>query len=135
MNSITLRSPAKLNLYLHVHNKRPDGFHNITTVFERINLFDDIRLTTNRSGKIKIFCSHQDVPKGPKNLVYRVAKRLRDEFSVKAGVDITIKKQIPVAAGLAGGSSNAATTLMGLHRLWRAWVCQKKFFDYNPPHS
>jgi 4-diphosphocytidyl-2-C-methyl-D-erythritol kinase len=119
MSCLTLRSPAKLNLYLQVINKRTDGFHNIKTLFERINLCDTIHLESNPSGKIRVFCSHPHVPTGPSNLVYRAARLLREFSKVFKGVDITITKRIPVAAGLAGGSSNAATVLLGLNRLWR----------------
>ncbi len=118
MNRIVLRSPAKVNLFLKVLNKRKDGYHNLVTVFERINLSDKISLELNRDGKIRIFCSNPDVPKGPKNLVYKVARLLRQEYGVKLGVDIGINKNIPVAAGLGGGSSNAASALLGLNKLW-----------------
>jgi|CXWL01.1.fsa_nt_gi 4-diphosphocytidyl-2-C-methyl-D-erythritol kinase len=119
MNSILLRSPAKLNLYLKVIRKRPDGYHELKTIFERINLVDDIRLSRDLSGKISVVCDHPQVPKGPKNLVYKVALLLKRDFAIKEGVRIYIKKRIPVAAGLAGGSSNAATVLMGLNKLWK----------------
>ena len=118
MKSIRLLSPAKLNLFLKVINKRPDGYHNLKTIFERIDLADTIQLTANRSGAIRIFCSHPEVPRGPQNLVYKAAKMLQEECDVAQGVDIRITKRIPVAAGLAGGSSNAATVLVGLNKLW-----------------
>lgn len=118
MSSITLKSPAKLNLFLKVLRKRPDGYHELQTIFERINLFDEIRMTSNKSGKIKITCDHPHVPVGRKNLVYRVAEALKNDFGITEGVDIRIRKRIPVAAGLAGGSSNAATTLLGLNKIW-----------------
>ncbi len=119
MRSITLSSPAKLNLFLKVLNKRPDGFHNILTIFERIDLSDKIHLTLNSSGDIRVRCADPHVPSGPRNLVYQAAKRLKEDFKIKDGVNIDIQKNIPVAAGLAGGSSNAATVLQGLNRLWR----------------
>lgn len=119
MRSIILSSPAKLNLFLKVLNKRPDGFHDISTIFERIDLSDKIHLTLNSSGDIRVFCVDPHVPCGPRNLVYQAAKRLKEDFKIKDGVNIDIQKNIPVAAGLAGGSSNAATVLLGLNRLWR----------------
>lgn len=118
MNRIELLSPAKINLYLKVLGKRPDGFHEIKTVFERIDLCDKISFTKNKTGKIKIHCSHPHVPVGPKNLVYQVARMLKEKCQISQGVDVTIEKKIPVAAGLAGGSSNAATALLGLNKLW-----------------
>lgn len=130
MRRIRLESPAKLNLFLKVLHKRPDGFHNIITVFERIDLNDEIRLTSNPSGAIRIDCAHPQVPRGPKNLVYQAARLLRDDFKIKEGVDIYIKKNIPVAAGLGGGSSNAATTLKGLNELWKLGLSRAQLLSY-----
>ncbi len=118
MKPLPLKSPAKLNLFLKVNGKRPDGYHDLTTLFERIDLCDELLFQKNISGKIRIFCQHPHVPKGKTNLVYKAAMLLQNRFSVKSGVDVTITKRIPVAAGLGGGSSNAATTLLGLNILW-----------------
>jgi 4-diphosphocytidyl-2-C-methyl-D-erythritol kinase len=131
MKRIRLQSPAKLNLFLKVINKRSDGYHNLKTLFERINLCDTIDLELNRSGAIRIACRHPHVPKGPKNLVYRVAALLRQDFQVPFGVNIRIQKRIPVAAGLAGGSSNAATVLCGLNKLWKLNLSQKQLLNYG----
>jgi len=130
MRRIRLASPAKLNLFLKVFQKRPDGFHDIATVFERIDLSDEIRLTLSLSGAIRIDCAHPQVPRGPKNLVYQAAKLLRDDFRVKEGVDIYIKKNIPVAAGLGGGSGNAAMVLKGLNELWKLRLSQPRLLSY-----
>ncbi len=130
MTSVTLKSPAKLNLYLKVIGKRADGFHELVTLFERIDLHDILRFQNNASGKIRIVCRHPQVPKGPKNLVYQVAQRLRKDFGLAQGVTVTIQKRIPIAAGLAGGSSNAATTLLGLNRLWGLGLSQQKLIEY-----
>ncbi len=130
MKSLTLKSPAKLNLFLKVVGKRPDGFHELITLFERIALCDSIRFAKNSSGRISISCDHPQVPRGPKNLIYQVARRLKDDFAVEGGVDIRIHKRIPVAAGLAGGSSNAATALMGLNRLWKLGLSRKDLESY-----
>lgn len=131
MSTLLLRSPAKLNLFLKVLSKRPDQYHNLETIFERINLCDEIRLIGNRSGKIKIICSHPQVPKGHKNLVYQVARLLQAQFGIQQGVTIIIKKNIPVAAGLAGGSSNAATTLLGLNQIWRLDLSTKQLINFG----
>jgi 4-diphosphocytidyl-2-C-methyl-D-erythritol kinase len=126
MSSLLLRSPAKLNLYLRVINKRPDGFHNIETLFERIDLHDDIRLKNNSSGKIIISCRHPDVPLGPKNLAYKAAVLLKQQFNIRDGVHIDITKRLPVAAGIAGGSGNGATVLLGLNKLWRLGLSKQQ---------
>lgn len=130
MMRLTLKSPAKLNLVLDVLGKRPDGFHELRTIFERIDLSDTIILTKRTDAKIKVICTHPHVPKSPKNLVVKVAQKLQSDFGIKTGVTIEIKKHIPVAAGLAGGSSNGATVLMGLNRLWDLKLSQKHLLDY-----
>ena len=130
MKRITLKSPAKLNLFLKVKNKRLDGYHNLVTLFERIDLFDEIELIPNKTGLIRILCRHPHVPKGPSNLVYKAAKLLRDDFSLEGGVNIKIIKRIPVAAGLGGGSSNAATVLLGLNKLWNLSLSRPALVAY-----
>lgn len=130
MRSLSLRSPAKLNLFLQVVNKRPDGYHNLVTVFERIDLFDDLELTLNSTGDIRVFCDHPDVPTDFRNLVFKAAKLLKDDFALQEGVDVVIKKRIPVAAGLGGGSSNAATALLGLSRLWKLDLTRRELLAY-----
>ena len=118
MKKLLLRSPAKINLFLKIINKRPDGYHNLTTLFERISLWDDIELKANSNGRIKIICEDPHVPLGGKNLCFKAAQLLKKEFRISEGLDIRIKKRIPVAAGLGGGSSNAATVLLGLNKYW-----------------
>ena len=148
MPSIELLSPAKLNLVLDVLGKRPDGFHELRTIFERIDLCDRIRLTSRADGRVRVECTHPQVPKGPKNLVVKAAQLLKTELGIPQGVTIRIEKNIPVAAGLAGGSSNAATVLLGLNRLWKLQLSQKQlaayasrlgsdvaFFIYNIPFA
>ena len=130
MSSCSLISPAKINLFLKVINKRLDGFHNIETIFERISLCDDIRLKSNPRGIIRIHTNHPQLPKGPKNLMHKVARMLKDELNISQGVDIFIKKRIPIAAGLAGGSSNAATVLLGLNKIWNLKLTQKQLVDF-----
>lgn len=129
MKPLTLNSYAKLNLLLKVLGKRPDGFHELKTIFERIDLHDVITLK-HTENDICIHSNHPHVPLGPKNLVYKVALKLKNDFHIKNGVDITIEKRIPVAAGLAGGSSNAATVLKGLNRLWALGLSQKQLVEY-----
>lgn len=128
LKEITLKSPAKLNLYLDVTGKRKDGYHNIETLFERISLCDEITLKERKSG-IKLHCSNRSIPSGSKNLAYKAARLLQRHFNIQKGVDIHIKKKIPVASGLGGGSSNAATVLLGLLDLWDLDISRKKLFD------
>lgn len=117
MRSILLKSPAKLNLYLEVLNKRSDGYHEIETVFERIGLYDRIRLTLKEKG-IKLLCDSPDVPVNQANLAYKAAGLLKKRTGYPGGVEIKLNKRIPPASGLGGGSSNAATVMLGLNELW-----------------
>ena len=118
MRTLNLPSYAKLNLYLKVFNKRPDNYHSIFTLFERVSLADQIRLKLLPKRKIRILSSESYLPLGRNNLVYQAASLLQREFSINKGVQINIIKHIPISAGLGGGSSNAAVVLSGLNQLW-----------------
>ncbi|MFA5114901.1 MAG: 4-(cytidine 5'-diphospho)-2-C-methyl-D-erythritol kinase [Candidatus Omnitrophota bacterium] len=113
-----LRSFAKLNLYLRVCGRRPDNYHDIRTVFERISIFDTISIKARRDTRINIECNSPLVPSGKDNLAFRAARILQDKFKARTGADIKIIKRIPPGAGMGGGSSNAASVLLGLNRLW-----------------
>lgn len=127
MNKLSLKSHAKLNLYLQVLNKRPDSYHNITTLFERISLCDKIILRIRRDKEIKVISNSPDLPAEPsRNLAFRSAKLLQGTFNINKGVNIKITKRIPVGSGLGGGSSNAATVLMGLNKLWKLRLTREK---------
>jgi 4-diphosphocytidyl-2-C-methyl-D-erythritol kinase len=130
MKTLVLKSPAKVNLFLQVIDKRSDGFHNINTLFQKINLYDELVFAPTSSGKIRIFCDHPQVPKGPKNLVHRVYQCIQKDHALAQGVDIKIHKSIPVAAGLGGGSSNAATALRGLNKLFRLGLSHSELLSY-----
>lgn len=128
---IQLNSPAKLNLYLEVLKKRADGYHNIRTIFERVSLNDKITIKKNKSGCIRIRTTSKDIPKDSANIVYKAASLLRSDFDIREGVDIQIKKRIPVGAGLGGGSSNAASALIGLNLLWNLKLSRDKLLRYG----
>ncbi|MGE5197531.1 MAG: 4-(cytidine 5'-diphospho)-2-C-methyl-D-erythritol kinase [Deltaproteobacteria bacterium] len=121
-----LYSYAKLNLYLDILGKRKDGYHNLTTIFERISLCDRITLKPRRDKKIKITVDSPLVPAGRTNLAYRAAALLEDTFKTKRGLDIKISKRIPVGSGMGGGSSNAACVLLGLNELWGLRLSRSK---------
>jgi len=112
--SITLKAPAKINLFLDVLGKRSDGYHNIITVFERINIFDRITLSTQKSG-VSLSCN-KEIPE-KNNQAYKAAHLILSESKAKQGIKIRIEKNIPIAAGLGGGSSDAASTLIGINIL------------------
>ncbi len=115
--SLELNSPCKVNLLLNILGKRPDGFHELETVFQPINLCDRLELARTSNG-ISLKCSDPGLPTDARNLVYRAATAFLQAAQVKDGVRIYLEKKIPMAAGLGGGSGNAATTLLGLNELF-----------------
>ena len=114
---LTLPSYAKINLYLEILGKRPDGFHEIFTVLQTVSLCDEISFE-NAGASVALNMNGLPLPQGEKNLIVRAAKALRSEIGIDRGVKIDLRKRIPVGGGLGGGSSNAAATLIGLTRLW-----------------
>lgn len=129
MRSLFLRAPAKINLFLRVLPRRPDGFHNIQTFFERINLLDEMVITKRADSKIRVSCHYPGIPQGKGNLVYKAAQVLRAYCSTRFGATISIKKRIPIGAGLGGGSSDAASTLLGLNQLWQLRLTKKELLN------
>ncbi len=115
---ISLKAPAKINLSLDVLHKREDGFHEVEMIMTTVDLADRIELTRLEENRIKVDVSEGFVPNDHRNLAYQAAKLLKDRYNVSEGVLIHIRKNIPVSAGLAGGSSDAAATLRGLNELW-----------------
>nr|WP_285842020.1 4-(cytidine 5'-diphospho)-2-C-methyl-D-erythritol kinase [Sutcliffiella horikoshii] len=113
------KAPAKINLSLDVLHKRPDGFHEVRMIMTTIDLADRIELSERKDGQISIISHNRYVPDDNRNLAYQAASLLKERYNVQQGVSIAITKMIPVAAGLAGGSSDAAATLRGLNKLWK----------------
>ena len=113
-----IRAPAKINLRLRVVGKRKDGYHLLDTIMVPVSLYDEIEITKAKGDrKVKVTCDDALVPQGRKNLVYQAAVLLLEKSGIHAQVRIHIRKRIPVGAGLGGGSSDAAATLIGLNRL------------------
>ncbi|MGI8317334.1 4-(cytidine 5'-diphospho)-2-C-methyl-D-erythritol kinase [Halobacillus mangrovi] len=112
------KAPAKINLSLDVLYKREDGFHEVEMVMTTVDLADRIELNLLKDGNIRVESESRFVPNDERNLAYRAAKLIKDRYEVEQGVRIFIEKNIPVAAGLAGGSSDAAAVLRGVNRLW-----------------
>ena len=115
---VRVPSFAKINLGLEVLGARQDGYHELRTIFQTIDLRDDVELRVG-GRDVTVVCGHPAVPDGPENLAARAALELRRYAKRTDGVEIRITKRIPVAGGLGGGSSNAAAVLMGLDRMWR----------------
>jgi 4-diphosphocytidyl-2-C-methyl-D-erythritol kinase len=123
MHSYTLIAPAKINLYLEIIGIRPDSYHELVMILQSIDLADIIELHPNSTDSIRVHCNHSQVPIDQTNLAYRAAKLIMEEFpDISAnygGVEIAINKKIPVAAGLAGGSTDAAAVLVGMNQMWK----------------
>jgi 4-diphosphocytidyl-2-C-methyl-D-erythritol kinase len=116
---ITLLAPAKVNLSLRIIGKRPDGYHDIESLVQKISLMDRITLKPGRKGRISMECSDPSLPAGPENLVWQAAEMILEKAGPQPqGVHINLEKRIPHGAGLGGGSSDAAAVLMGLNNLW-----------------
>jgi len=118
MNStVRCLAPAKINLCLHVLGRRPDGYHELSMVMQRISLYDRLELTLTDEPGVRVVCPGVELPPAGENIAARAARRLLALAGDRCGVDIVIDKQIPVAAGLGGGSSDAASVLMGLNEM------------------
>lgn len=118
------KAPAKINLMLDVLHKRPDGFHEVEMVMTMIDLADRLEMSEQKRDTIIITSQAGYIPLDEKNLAFQAARLIKERYDVKQGVHIHLDKKIPVAAGLAGGSSDAAATLRGLNRLWGLGIPQ-----------
>jgi 4-diphosphocytidyl-2-C-methyl-D-erythritol kinase len=117
MERIRLQCPAKVNLYLRVLRRRPDGYHDLVTVMQPLALADELIVSTAAAPGLTLECDHPDLPRGEDNLVWRAALRFAQETEWQPAVHLTLRKRIPVAAGLGGGSSDAAAVLLALNAL------------------
>ena len=130
MRSYSLVAPAKINLYLQIVGDRPDGFHELVMVLQSIELADLVTVRSIGTETIQVRCDHPDVPQDPTNLAYRAAdlmvQQFPDYFAKFGGVEVNIQKRIPIGAGLAGGSSNAAAVMVGLDLMWGLGLTQSE---------
>jgi 4-diphosphocytidyl-2-C-methyl-D-erythritol kinase len=117
-SSFSLPSFAKINLSLRILGKRPDGYHELRTVLQTISLHDDLHFELSGDGAITLTCNDPDIPTDERNLVVRAAYSLKDRYGLDNGACINLHKRIPAKAGLGGGSSNAAVSLLALAELW-----------------
>ena len=118
MTTLTLPSPAKLNLFLHITGQRPDGYHELQSIFQFIDICDQLGFSALDDGDIQITPNIEGVPL-QENLIYKAARLLQQKTGCKQGAQIQLDKILPMGGGLGGGSSNAATTLVGLNHLWQ----------------
>lgn len=117
MTAIQLKAPCKVNYRLDVLRRRPDGYHDLRMIMQRVDLCDTITLGLSDMPGVRVACGSAGVPDGPDNIAWRAADALLQRSDRRSGIDIVIDKKIPVAAGLGGGSSDAATVLMGVNNL------------------
>lgn len=122
---LCLPAPAKLNLFLHVTGRRADGYHTLQTVFQLLDFGDSIEMEKRDDGQLRLECAIEGVPER-ENLVYRAALGLQQASDCHYGANICIEKRLPQGGGLGGGSSDAATTLVGLNQLWNTGMDRKQ---------
>jgi 4-diphosphocytidyl-2-C-methyl-D-erythritol kinase len=129
MNTLVLLSPAKINLFLKVTGRRSDGYHELFSLMCRVSLYDTVTLSFDQASSITVRCAHPRVPEGKTNLAFKAAALFFKALSKESGVAISIEKAIPVAAGLGGGSSNAAAVLKGLNQYYGQPFNEKELMD------
>lgn len=124
-----LRAFAKINLGLDILRKREDGYHEVRMIMQTIQMYDVLEMKKVKKPGISLSVNYPYIPSDERNLVYKAAKLLMDEFQVKEGVDICLEKFIPVAAGMAGGSSDAAAAMVGINHLFKLGLSEKDLMD------
>ncbi|MCI8427212.1 MAG: 4-(cytidine 5'-diphospho)-2-C-methyl-D-erythritol kinase [Lachnospira sp.] len=129
MDSIRLKARAKINLSLDVLGKREDGYHDVRMVMQTIGIYDRLIITKIPEDEIRIQSNLFYLPINENNLIYKAAKLLKDEFGFAGGVDVNLNKFIPVAAGMAGGSTDAASTLFGINKIYELGLSQNKLME------
>lgn len=129
VREVSLKARAKINLGLDVIRKRPDGYHDLRMIMQTVGIYDRIQLTRTKAPGIRVATNLSFLPTGENNLVYKAAALLMEEFPQEDGIFIDLHKTIPVAAGLAGGSSDAAAVLVGLNRMFSLELSQKEIMD------
>ncbi|OPY79315.1 MAG: 4-diphosphocytidyl-2-C-methyl-D-erythritol kinase [Syntrophorhabdus sp. PtaU1.Bin153] len=122
-------SPAKVNLFLKVLSKRPDGYHNIVSIVDIVSLCDAIHIEEISDNTISLTDSRRALPDGPGNTIYRAIAALKDRYGIKTGVRVHVEKNIPIGSGLGGPSSNAATALKAMARIWNLPVTEEELHE------
>ncbi len=126
----TCKAPAKINLAIDVIAKRPDGYHEISTIMQSISLYDIITLEANGSGEVSVNTDSQFVPSGSTNIVYKTVELIRSKYNIEDGIEVHIEKNIPVAAGLAGGSTDAAAAIKLLNKALNLRMSKAEIYDF-----
>ena len=129
MDTIRLKARAKINLGLDVVRRREDGYHEVRMVMQMLKLYDQIDIEKTETPGIRLTCNLSFLPTDERNIAYKAAKVMIEQFDIKQGVCIRIEKHIPVAAGMAGGSSNAAAVLYGMNQMFRLGLSQNELME------
>ncbi|MDY3249752.1 MAG: 4-(cytidine 5'-diphospho)-2-C-methyl-D-erythritol kinase, partial [Candidatus Choladocola sp.] len=129
MKELKLKAMAKINLGLDVLRRREDGYHDLRMIMQTVYLYDQIGLRETEQSGITVSTNLSYLPSNEDNLVYKAARLLMDEFQIRHGVSIQLRKYIPVAAGLAGGSSDAAAVLVGVNRLFHLGLSMEELME------
>lgn len=129
MDSVILKARAKINLGLDVIRKREDGYHEVKMIMQSLNLYDKVTIYKLDTREIRITTNRSYLPTNEDNLMYKAAKLMMDRYDIRSGVEIRLEKFIPVAAGMAGGSSDAAATLVGINQLFGLGVSRKELME------
>ncbi|NQZ10714.1 MAG: 4-(cytidine 5'-diphospho)-2-C-methyl-D-erythritol kinase [Algicola sp.] len=129
MTPLILPSPAKINLFLHINNRREDGYHELQTLFQFLDYSDTLRFEPTLDGRITLSCNLKAL-ESDDNLIIRAARILQTQYSSQPkGIKIHLEKRLPMGGGVGGGSSNAATTLLALNRLWDLNLSQQQLME------
>ena len=126
MDSIWINAPAKINIGLDVIRRREDGYHEVKMIMQSIRLFDRLTLTKTKNRGIHLTTNLRFLPSNKDNLVYQGAKLLMDEFGIEDGLNIRLDKRIPVAAGMAGGSTDAASCMLAINQLYELGLSKRQ---------
>ena len=126
MDKLQLKAYGKINLGLDVIRKRPDGYHDLDMIMQMVDVYDDVIIEKKAGEEIVVKADAAVLSNGKDNLAYMAAKMLFDEFGIKSGVEITIHKRIPIAGGMAGGSSDCATTLIGINEMFNLGLSKQQ---------
>jgi 4-diphosphocytidyl-2-C-methyl-D-erythritol kinase len=129
---LTIKAPAKINLFLKVLNRRPDGYHEIESLMQKIDLCDILHFSRHGE-EISLSCPETTLPEDQGNIIYRAAQAFFSATGIKAGIKIILEKKIPIAAGLGGGSSDAAAVVMGLNTLLNSNLHREELLDIASP--
>lgn len=118
MDSLQIKAYAKINLGLDVLRRRPDGYHEVKMVMQTVGIYDDLEFTKLAEDRIEIFTDKEELPADKSNLIYKAAKRMKEAYGITEGISVKLIKRIPIAAGMAGGSADAAVTIHAMNELF-----------------